>query len=75
MSSDLAVPLARGRPVKVAAAAEDGIFTVFFLNAQQGLLNPAFPLLLGFLLPKLPLLRRGIVKEAELYRLLRAGWR
>ena len=71
MSSDLAVPLARGRPVKVAAAAEDGVFAVLFLDVQHGLLDPALPLLLGFLLPKLPLPRRGIVKEAELYRLLR----
>ena len=54
MSSDLAVPLARGRPVKVAAAAEDGVFAVLLLDAQHGLLDPAFPLLLDFLLPKLP---------------------
>ena len=71
MSSDLAVPLACGRPVKVAAAAEDGVFAVLLLDVQHGLLDPALPLLLGFLLPKLPLLRRGIVKEAELHRLLR----
>ena len=71
MSSDLAVPLARGRPVKVAAAAENGVLAVLFLDVQQGLLDPALPLLLDFLPPKLPLPRRGIVKEAELYRLLR----
>ena len=62
---------ARARsPVKVAAAAENGIFTVLLLDVQHGLLDPALPLLLGFLLPK-SAPARGIVKEAELYRLLR----
>ena len=71
MPSDLPVPLPGGGALQIAAAVQDGVLAEFLLDAQHGLLKPALPLQLAFLLLNLPLPRLNAVEEVELGRRFR----